>query len=195
MAEKSHATVRAPSAYKVMDRDLERHLVRRAQEGDMTAFEALVCGHERGLYGFLRLRCPSEDESADLVQEVFLKVYRNLHRFDGGRSRFKTWLYTVALNLWKDGLKREGRRPRCVAVDPALPARGDAFAAVDAVQRFQGLVGQLDDESAEVITLRFANDLGYAEIHEITGLGENTIRSKVHRALKRLREWVETHGH
>src|SRR5579864_1610754 len=87
----------------------ERELIRRAQRGDRTAFDALVRLYDHEVLRLALKLVGSPEEAQDLYQEAFLKVYRSLalFRFD---SRFSTWLYRVVMNVCLDHLRRQKTR-------------------------------------------------------------------------------------
>lgn len=184
------ATADATTSYKGLDPALERCLAVRARDGDMGAFEALVYGFERSLYNFLRLRAGSDDGAEELTQETFLRAFRGLDRYDPARSRFKTWLYTIGLNVWRDQVKSRRGRSEALPVREDVGAEDDALQGLEARDRFARWLGLLDPEAADLVAMRFADGLSYGEIGELTGTPEATVRSKVFRALQKLRSRV-----
>ena len=90
-----------------MNRREEHVLVRKAAEGDRRAIEALIRAHQDSLYAFI-LRMSGRPETAeDIVQEAFVRVLRNLHRFDD-RFRFSTWLFTIGKRLYMNAAQKLG---------------------------------------------------------------------------------------
>lgn len=89
--------------------DFERSLVRRAQRGDRTAFDALVCRYDQEVLRMALRIVQSHEEAQDLYQEAFLKVYRLIGRFRL-ESKFSTWLYRVVMNVCLDHLRRQKSR-------------------------------------------------------------------------------------
>src|SRR5262245_57930499 len=82
-----------------MDRRLEQQLIRQAVAGDGRAIESLIRAHQEGLYAFMLRLSRRPDVAGDIVQEAFVRVIRNLDRFDD-RFRFSTWLFTIAKRLY-----------------------------------------------------------------------------------------------
>jgi len=158
-------------------KDLFRLLVRR--------YERVV--HGMGL-GFFR----NAEDASDFTQEVFLKVFRNLSRFEM-RSRFSTWLYKIAYNTAVNGVNRR-KEYRSLAEGEAAVAADDGClpenelirnAAQDAVLES---LRELPERYRACIDLFFFHGLTYREIEEITEIPVNTIKSHVFRAKKLLRE-------
>jgi RNA polymerase sigma-70 factor (ECF subfamily) len=172
--------------------DDDQMIVSQVVSGQKELFRLLVKRHERAVYGMgVSFFCNSEDAS-DFTQEVFLKVFRSLPRFEG-RSRFSTWLYKIAYNTAVNGIKRR-REYRSLAEDECLsdeetPERKVLrSAAREAV--LEALAG-LPERYRICVDLFFFYDRSYQEIGVITGYPVNTIKSHVFRAKKLLREKLE----
>jgi RNA polymerase sigma-70 factor (ECF subfamily) len=135
------------------------------------------------------------EDASDFAQEVFLKVFRSLPRFEG-RSRFSTWLYKIAYNTAVNGIKRK-REYRSLAEDDCLsdeetPERKILrSAAREAV--LEALL-DLPERYRICVDLFFFYGRSYQEIGVITGYPVNTIKSHVFRAKKLLREKLEGIG-
>ena len=99
-----------------MNKAAEHAVVRRAKAGDEKAVEALIRAHQDGVYAFI-LRMSGRPELAeDIVQEAFVRVLKNLHRFDS-RFRFSTWLFTIAKRLYMNSIQKLGPSFDTQAVD------------------------------------------------------------------------------
>jgi len=154
------------------------------------AFPRLVANAGPGLYWGLRRMCGDHQEAEDLTQETFIRAYRALDGFDRPRFeelRLAPWLWTIAMNLGRNHLRDRSRRPTWVEVvetateDPESPdtAAWDArFTALTANQR-------------AAVVLRHVVGMGIAEIAEVTGRPEGTIKADIHRGLDRLRRVME----
>jgi RNA polymerase sigma-70 factor, ECF subfamily len=136
------------------------------------------------------------DDAADLAQDVFVRVYRNLHRYQPGT--FEGWLYRITKNLFLDQVRRRGRyrtEPlpaeewRTPASEDPGPAdvveRGTLEASLEA-----GMAGLREDFRLAVV-LCDVEGLSYEEIAQVTGWPLGTVRSRIHRARKQLREHLE----
>ncbi|MEJ2745061.1 MAG: RNA polymerase sigma factor [bacterium] len=129
----------------------------------------------------------------DVVQETFLRVFKHARRFDP-EKRFSTWIYSIAANLCRDELRKRARRRDFTlpllyepaedrVSSPLRAAAGREFAT-----RLREELGRLSAEQREVIVLRFIDSMAYADIAEIAGCPLGTVQSRLHAALKVLRE-------
>jgi RNA polymerase sigma-70 factor (ECF subfamily) len=178
-------------------------LMVRYQRGERKAFAELVRRHNRAIYNFVlrQLRVPSIAE--DVTQDVFMRLVQNAAEFKH-EARFLTWLYTIARNLCIDQLRKLSHR-RHASLDQATGAQVDAPSLGDSVSdpnphtnaeraalstevrsSIVRAVDSLPDEQREVFLLREVANLPFREIAEITGVGENTVKSRMRYALDRL---------
>ena len=88
----------------------DEELARDARAGSRRSFEELACRYKRRLFVYLRPRLGSDEDAEDMVQDTFLKLYRNIDRYDPA-YRFSTWLYTSANRLAIDSFRKSGARP------------------------------------------------------------------------------------
>jgi RNA polymerase sigma-70 factor (ECF subfamily) len=175
-------------------------LIARFTAGDALAFEEVLRRYERPMYNYLLRSCRDPHAAADLLQEVFLRVVERSASFEG-KSKFSTWLYTIARNLCIDASRKMGfRRHRSLdapgtADDPtplversASGGPGQDRAAVS--QRLRGEIARaveaLPEEQREVFLLREVQHLPFREIADIVGVPENTVKSRMRYALERL---------
>jgi RNA polymerase sigma-70 factor (ECF subfamily) len=170
-------------------------IVARIVSGQKESFRILVRRHERAVYGMGLSFFRNAEDAADFTQEVFLKAYRNLSRFEG-RSRFSTWLYKIAYNTAVNGVNRRQEYRSLAEEDPAIdgdtPERSALRGAVrDAVLE---AVRDLPERYRTCVDLFFFYDRSYQEIEAITGFPVNTIKSHVFRAKKLLRNKLEDYA-
>jgi RNA polymerase sigma-70 factor (ECF subfamily) len=177
----------------------------RAQRGDQEAFRTLVEQCQDKVFRLvIRVLHCDRSTAEDLAQEVFLRVYRGLNRFDG-RAQFTTWLHTITMNVCiseyrkRHALKR-GRRTLSLhpsvggqqelAIDPPTPALGPGESAHhrEFLGRVKEAVGELPDEFRDAVLLRDMQDLSYEQISEILGVPPGTVRSRIHRGRLILQE-------
>jgi RNA polymerase sigma-70 factor (ECF subfamily) len=167
-------------------RQRDAGLVSAAKEGNMNAFEELVRAHSDAVYGH-GLRFFGEPQAAeDVVQEVFIKVYRTLDSFEGDAA-FSTWLFRVTRNTCLDMLRQGKRRP--VPVDPVDLSAGStpdhSGRVIDSatLEKAMQAVPQEDREALGAVTLF---GLSYAEAAESIGVPVGTVKSRVFRARRTL---------
>jgi RNA polymerase sigma-70 factor, ECF subfamily len=179
-------------------------LMLRYQRGDRNAFSELVRRHKTPLYNFVLRHLRSTSAAEDITQETFLRVVQRAAEFKH-EARFSTWLYTIARNLSIDhGRKMKHRRHP--SLDAAASDDGASRPLLEVVAdiRPESDVGRaaewsdmrrsiviaveaLPDDQREVFLLREVANLPFKEIAEVTGIAENTVKSRMRYALERLR--------
>lgn len=176
-------------------------LVALAIDGDRDAFERLVRRHQRPLVNHLYRLTRVRELSFDLAQEVFLKVYSSLATFDF-RYRFTTWLYRIASNCAIDHRRR--RRPDTCSLDQPVPGsslleRGtslpgsepgpdDVLQMREMRSRLEEAIVALPAAYRQLVLLRHRHHLRYEEISMVMGLPIGTVKNRIFRARKILRE-------
>ncbi|AMV36680.1 RNA polymerase sigma factor [Planctomyces sp. SH-PL62] len=178
-----------------MDRDetevVLELLVVRCQRGERAAFDELIGGWERRLFVFIRKLVSDEEETWQLLQEVWLQVLRGIATVRDPR-RFPVWLYQVARNTVMTHHRREYARARQLDGDVADPG-DDADGFDDAEMVHHGL-SRLPLPDREVLTLHFLNDLSIAETAEVLGIPPGTVKSRLYRAKRALRDAIGPEG-
>jgi len=169
----------------------DEELAREARAGSRRSFEELALRYKRRLFAYFRPRLGSDQDAEDLVQETFLKLYRNIHNYDPAH-RFSTWLYTSANRLAISSYRRKrtaaGRLGAEVAGDTeclAVPAAGEA--------RSTGLwdaAGTLGGNQYRVLWLRYGEGLCIEEIAASIGKSRLAVRLLLHRARTNLMKRV-----
>ncbi|MFT4009487.1 MAG: sigma-70 family RNA polymerase sigma factor [Nocardioidaceae bacterium] len=136
------------------------------------------------------------DSPEDLAAETWLQVVRDLAKFQGGLSEFRSWVFTVARNRAIDHGRARAARP---SVPVAEPTPTEVVASAEAVvmdhvstEAALALVATLPPEQAELVMLRVVADLDVAEVARIVGKKPGTVRVGVHRALKALSRELST---
>ena len=178
-------------------------IIRRAQQLDPAAFDAIVDEYSVRLYGFLRRITNGRGDTEDLVQEVFVRVVRTIdaYQHDG---RFEAWLFRIARNLACDTFRRQRRTPGIASLDGDGSLGGDeprvrqphhpdeGLEHAEAVDRLQEAMARLPDAEREVVLLRHYGELSFQEIAEAMGTPLGTALARAHRGLAKLRRWMES---
>ena len=158
----------------------ERHLA-----GDPQAFGALVDRYQVRLLNFINRAIDDRARAEDLVQDVFVRVFRHLPRFDRTK-KFSTWIYTIASNLTKNELRSRSRNP--LVLTPILEFEDTAARPDDLLRRrhlaenVARCVRMLPEALRDVFVLRELEGKTYQDIAEITGCNLGTVKSRLSRA-------------
>jgi len=171
-------------------------IVMRHLAGEPQAFGTLVDRYQTRLLNFVNRTIGDRERAEDLVQEVFIRVFRHLHRFDQTK-KFSTWIYTIASNLAKNELRNRSRNPLVLfqtikknwEADHRPLQFEDTTARPDDLYRKRFLkdavdhcVQRLPEHHREVFVLRELEGKSYQEIAEITGCNLGTVKSRLNRA-------------
>ena len=183
----------------IQDPDLE--LVKRSQAGDKAAFGKLVSAYYEMVYAVTFGVVSNHEAAKDVTQEVFLKVYREIGKFQG-QSKFKTWLYRVAVNAGIDTRRRrhpetpidptgagaeEDEQPLFVVEDKTAGPRDRAWHS-ELGQLIQQALETLSADHRAVLVLREWEGASYEEIAEALGIGLGTVMSRLFYARKKMAE-------
>ena len=192
---------RAPGSTAAENRDAARRetrlLVERAQQGDHEAFAALIRLHQRRVFSLIANLTHQPAEVEDIAQEIFLKVYRSLGRFDF-RAAFSTWLYRIVVNECYDHLRRQRAQKSPAGKEVQLGEPGDleALAApghspdvarqTELRQLVEQLFRRLPARDRLLLALREVEGFSVEEIAAVMKSKENTVKVQLFRARKRL---------
>jgi RNA polymerase sigma-70 factor (ECF subfamily) len=173
-----------------MHTDPDDALVRRAQRGDRFAFELLVERHQHRMFTLAARVLGSRDDAADAVQEAFLRAWRGIGSFRGG-ALFSTWLYRICVNAAHD---QRGRRRETAELSDATADPRDFFSERELSGDLQRALNGLDDVYRLTVVLYDVLGRSYAEIAEITGVAEGTVKSRLFRGRTELARRLGTSG-
>ena len=173
--------------------------------GDALAFDELVNRYQRRLLNFVYRTIGDRERGEDLVQEVFIRVHRHLHRFDQTK-KFSTWIYTIASNLAKNELRNRSRNPlvlfqtikknweadhRPLQFEDHRNRPDDLYRKRHLRDLVEWTVNQLPEHHREVFVLRELEGKTYEEIAEITDCNLGTVKSRLNRARNRFAQVIE----
>jgi len=173
-------------------------------DGDSYAFEELVDRYQRRLLNFVYRTIGDRERGEDLVQEVFIRVHRHLHRFDQTK-KFSTWIYTIASNLAKNELRNRSRNPlvlfqtikknweadhRPLQFEDHRLRPDDLFRKRHLRELVQWTVSQLPEHHRVVFVLRELEGKTYEEIAEVTNCNLGTVKSRLNRARNRFAQVI-----
>lgn len=177
----------------------EAALVQRCAERDELACADLMAEHQRMVVQLAMNLLGDRDEALDLSQEVFLRVFRTIHRFRG-QSSLRTWIYRIAVNQARNKHRFWRRRHRAdqVSLDQHIAAHGEflsgrnstpdrVFAQKELATQLQQALDGLPFDQRTAIVLREVDGLSYEEIAFSLGVAVGTVKSRLTRARQTLR--------
>jgi RNA polymerase sigma-70 factor (ECF subfamily) len=176
----------------------DRELVRRAQAEDQEAYEELVRRHQQRVFAVARGILRQREDVEDIAQQVFVKAYFSLKRFDQ-RAAFSTWLYKITVNECWDLLRKKKVRPltyeselseeqaRQLGASAERATREpDISEKLEARQRVERLLDGLDERDRTMLILKEVEGFAVEEIAEILDLNANTVKVRLFRARRRI---------
>lgn len=191
--------------------ELSNHdLVSRCQDQsqrDRVAFEELISRYQRYVDKLLYHLASDWPDRADLAQEVWIRVYRSIHRLKEP-AKFKSWLGRITTNLFYDELRKRKRFKGSVSLDaprystdgqydwelPSIePTPADTMMTQEFHDHLRQAMAELPDVFQKTIAMRELQGLSYEEIADITGVSLGTVKSRIARARQRLQEKLKTY--
>ncbi len=189
---------------RIQKPDEDQELVERSKAGDTAAFDTLVVKHTPRLYGLVYNMTSNREDTHDILQDVFAKAYRSLRRFRQ-QSSFYTWIYSIAVNMSLNFLKKRNRR-RKISLDDIdsgiaqdkefLELTSGSSPVVEAnihelQKRLNDALMQLSNDHRAVVTMFDIQGMPHAEISKILGVSEGTVRSRLFYAHRQLQTHLE----
>lgn len=166
---------------------------------DERVFAELVGRYLKRIYNFVYRYVQNRDEAEDITQDVFLKAWKNIKKFNPDRN-FKVWLFVIAKNTIFDWLKKkrpllfsqletaEGENPLEESIEDAGPLPLEIFARKELADELEKALRILSLGDRTILLLHYSEELTFEEIAEILGKPMNTIKSRHFRALKKLQK-------
>ncbi len=173
----------------------EADWIQRAKQGDLAAWEPLVQAYQEAAFRLAYLFLGDADEAQDVAQETFLRAFRSLDRFDSSRP-LRPWILSIAANLARNRKRAAGRYlsalRRLVRIDPPerVSIEDRSVQNLQAQSLWQA-VQRLDETGRQVVYLRYFLDCSVEETADVMGVAAGTVKSRLHRALARLRILLE----
>ncbi|MFQ5933295.1 MAG: RNA polymerase sigma factor [Dehalococcoidia bacterium] len=173
----------------------ELEVIRRSQRGESDVFRLLVERYGKVLFGTAYLMTHDRSLAEDMVQEALLLAWRSLPSFHSG-TNFKAWLLRILVN--RTLADRRKKRVAEVQLAEAMPDPPDHEDTEETVlsKEERRLVGQalnaLSQDRRQAVVLRYYSDLTVPEVARVLGCREGTVKSRLHRALKQLRELLSS---
>lgn len=181
--------------------------IKRSKSGEIEAFEELVLRYEKRVYTIAYRYMGNREDASDLAQEALIKVYKNLKKFRG-ESSFSTWLYRIVANVCRDALRKRAGKKEASLDSPISTSEGELKREVEDTsptpdilleQReqadyIQEMISRLDPKYRVVIVMREIQGFTYEEIASQLGCSLGTVKSRLSRARKILRDSIVEDG-
>ena len=170
----------------------ELRYIAQAKQGDADAFAQLVTAYETSVYRLALRMCGHAHDAEEAAQEAFVSAWKGLPSFRG-ESKFSSWLYQLTTNACLDLLRREKRHRAAVPLDEQTELSSEDApqrAAENAELRdtLQAALQELSDDHRQISLLRQMRQLSYDEIGALLGLEAGTVKARLSRAKKQLRQ-------
>jgi RNA polymerase sigma-70 factor, ECF subfamily len=184
----------------------EASLVAQAKAGNMDSVERLILKHQQRVYNAILKLCGNSDDAAELTQDTFVRVIQNIKTFKG-QSSFYTWLFRIAVNLTLNFCKKNSRvsfqpmnseldeelkhQLKDYLIDKTSPQPPQIAAAKEMHSLLLKALEKLDADQRAVIVLRDIEQMNYTQIAETLDIEIGTVKSRIARGRKNLREILE----
>ena len=173
----------------VLGADPDAALVTRFKQGDEGAFDSLPHRHKDGIYSLV-YRTVGDGEVEDVVQDVFVRMYKSLRRFRG-ESSFRTWLYRITVNACRDHVRALGRRPT-ISVEElpeieSLPGPADLASSSWTRSEVERAIHGLPQDERAAVEMHYVQGMSYREMAETLRCPVGTVKARVHSAITKLR--------
>ena len=185
-------------------KETDEEIILQYKKGDGTAFKKLIDRYTSSLYNFTS-RMVGKSEASDIVQEIFIKTWKNIDRFNPLKASFKTWIFTISRNAATDFLRKkkslsfsdlEGNSGEDATgfseniVDENLLPEYNLERMEDS-QLLNNMLEKLKHNYRDVLVLHYQEEMSFEEIGEILGKPPNTVKSQHRRAITELRKMIK----
>lgn len=171
----------------------EPTFIRHAVDGDTAAWEALMRAHQEAVFRLAYLIVGDPDDAEDVAQETFLRAWKHLRGFDATRP-LRPWLLSIASNLSSNRRRSAGRYfaalTRAFRDEPAPATVEDKSSEKSQADELWKAVQKLNMQDQQIVYLRYFLNLPIAEAAQVLQVAEGTIKSRLSRALEKLREII-----
>jgi RNA polymerase sigma-70 factor (ECF subfamily) len=176
----------------------DKELIQKYFAGDEASFQDLVKRYVKPIYNFVHSSVRDSQQAEDITQDVFIKVWTHLKRFDSAKN-FKVWIYTIARNSVFDFLRKKKTVPfsflekedEVYDVPDLGPLPDKILALADSGEKLDAALQKIPVNYREVLILYYQNGFNFREIAEILKTSANTIKSRHLRALAMLKKLLK----
>jgi RNA polymerase sigma-70 factor (ECF subfamily) len=173
----------------------EQLLIEQAKEGNRSAFSSLVELHMKHAYNLAYRFVNDHSDAEDIAQEAFVRAFRGIESFKGN-SKFGTWIYRIVVNLSLNHIKRKNRNgERELSISDSgeeeMTTHTDTLYRVDTRMHVERALHRLPTIQRMVVILRHVEGLSTKEVSEILNCSEGTVKTHLHRALRKMRTMLD----
>lgn len=183
----------------------DEELVKKVKNGDVDAFEEIIAKYEKKVFSLIFNVIKNENEIEDLAQEVFIKIYKNIDKFQG-KSSLYTWVYRITTNVCLDYIKK---RKEIIYIDEKIQfedgemdmqlstnekLQDELYEEKELKEKLKKSINKLPENQRMMIILRDIKGLSYEEISKILSMKLGTVKSQINRARLKLKEILEKDG-
>ena len=170
--------------------------IQQVLAGDKQAYSHIINKYKDPLFATILRMTRNPHDAQDLVQEAFIKVYGQLDKYNDQGS-FSSWFYRVAMNHCMDGFRK--KRYQQVEMNESIIGETPNYPEVTFLKKEKNrqlelLLAKLPEDERIILLLRYVNELSYEEISELAEVPVTTVRNKLHRAKKKLKNIVSEEG-
>lgn len=179
----------------------EKELLKKCRQGDRDAFNILVQTYQRQVINLAYGMLSNTEDATDAAQEVFIKIYRNIDRFEG-KSSLSTWIYRITSNVCKDFLRKRTRTIQSISIyesseddddrpmeiKDSSPTPQEHMEITETQREVRKALDELPEEYKSVIVMYDLEGLSYDEISNVLQCPVGTIKSRLNRARKALKK-------
>jgi RNA polymerase sigma factor (sigma-70 family) len=179
----------------IMNQELE--WIQAVLSGDKEAYGHIINKYKNQLYATILRMTKHPQDAQDLVQEAFIKVYHQLGKYDQ-KGKFSSWMFRVAINHCMDEFRKKRYKMTSVEENEAKLLNTNhpevIFLKKEKNRQLEKLIETLPEDERLIILLRYVNELSYDEISELLEIQLATVRNKLHRAKKKMRNTAKKEG-
>lgn len=175
-----------------MDQKNEAEIIAGVLKGDRQAYALLIDEYKSPIYNLAYRMTANQEDADDLTQETFIRAYQYLWRYDP-RRKFFTWLYTLALNLIKNHLRKSKKEKLSAKLGASSLAGGNPSPEEEMMkeQEISSYLLQLNDDLRALLIMKYQQELSLEEIAAITGKSLSAVKMSIYRGLERLKELMQ----
>lgn len=185
-----------------MIKEEESQMIKKAKAGDLYAFETLIISYEKMIYNIAYHSLQNEEDARDVAQEVCIKIYKSLHKFNQDSS-LKTWIHRITVNACIDEIRKQ-KRQKAYSLDEPIetkestikkevagkgPSLEEKVIQRETVAEIYNALNQLKEEYRILIILRDIQGLSYEEIADITNNPLGTVKSRIARGRNKIKDY------